>query len=118
MHLQGAIFRALALEPLTARELADRLGVSRRTVTSSLLALRRKGKTRPEGPAHIGVKHYAVVGATPPVYMKGKAPGSLRVLMAPKPRRKRKPPTPKPVIALEACWGWLPSTSPQLHAED
>ena len=118
MYLQGAIFRLLALESLTAKEIAERLGVRRSVVSSSLCKLKKKGKTRPVGPAYVGVKHYAVVGATPPENMKGKSPGSLRALMAPKPRRRRTPPSPKPSIALEACWGWLPSTSPQLRAED
>jgi hypothetical protein len=103
--LQERIYDSLKAGPMSVRDLARLLGASREVVSNTLCVLRRKGITRPLGPASPKVKHYRIEGA--PNARRVRDPGGY----APRRPKVVEPARNDPVVpcALAESWGWLPS---------
>jgi hypothetical protein len=104
--LQERIYDSLKAGPMSVRDLARLLGASREVVSNTLCVLRRKGITRPLGPASPKVKHYRIEGAPNPKRVRD--PGGYAPRRAPKvvEHVRNDPVVP---CALAESWGWLPS---------
>lgn len=102
MTQQERVREALEGGPLSVKELSERLGVPRELLSATLIVLRRKGITRPLGPAAQRVKHCLVSDAEPPSVRDPKCgPRKYKV-------RARVEPVERPAVtcALADSWGW------------
>ena len=108
-NLQERIYDALEDGPMSVRELAQRIDASREVLSNTLMVLRRKGITRPLGPASPKVKHYRVHGAPYPKAVRD--PGGY----APRKPKVERPVecAPRVPCTLAECWGWM-QPSPNL----